>query len=73
MFRCDITSEFIKEAFLLQGYVWGVHVCYLKFGFVCVRFNSNQNYKACLIGVFKFYFEVLGIFANYCYRTFGAI
>ena len=35
-FRCDITSEFIKKAFLLQGYVWGVHVCYLKFDFVCV-------------------------------------
>ena len=33
IFGCDITFQFIKEDFLLEGYIRSVYICYLNFFF----------------------------------------
>ena len=35
IFGCDIAFQFVKEDFLLGGYIGSIYICYLKF-FFCV-------------------------------------
>ena len=60
IFGCDITFQLIEEDFPLWGYIGSVYVCYLKFVFLC--FDSNRDYTACFVRVFKFNFKVFRFF-----------